>query len=202
LQEHHMPPSFLGDGQAKRLIQSGRPCYTLRQCPGCVWFPGWLTDEAQLRIATDAFTRFPEPPATTNHTAQYGALCGLWQAAVSEQLLQAAAAPVTDCTKAPDASKDATSPWHWVDSDHTHRDKQGAFKPGVVSAERLLRRLRWASLGPQYGAAHMHACHASCHGICDSMQPARGAVPGDCGCEAVAIRHLCAKPRISGIAAV
>jgi hypothetical protein len=92
-----------------------------------------------VKIATDAFTQFPEPPTTTNHGAQYGDLKGLWHAALSDKVLERAQRQ-RNC-----------GDWNWVESKSHHRDKRGGFMPHVVPAQRLLRHLRWASLGPRYG---------------------------------------------------
>lgn len=125
--------------EAEGMVQGGN-AYCLRSCPGCVWLPGWLTAEAQLRLATDALTRFPEPPATTNHSAQYGGLHGIWYAAQADKVLERA-----------EELSEWKFEWHWEESEPRHRNKRGGFMPEVLPAQRLLRHLRWASLGPQYG---------------------------------------------------
>lgn len=90
----------------------------------------------QVKLATDAFIKFPEPPAATNHSAKYERIEGLWQAAQADQVLQ---------------KGQHSNQWHWIACKPHHRNKFGDFMPGVLPASRLFRHLRWVSLGPQYG---------------------------------------------------
>lgn len=154
----HIPMPSAAEGMFQ-----GTHAYSLHSCPGCIVFPGWLTAEAQLRLAADAFCCFPEPPARTNHNAQYGGLKGLWHAAQADKVLESVHGP-----------GERPCEWHWTDSVSQHRNKRGGFRPEVLPARRLLRHLRWASLGPQYGVFllpnHKHAvlsCNLdAAHPIC------------------------------------
>lgn len=122
---------------------AARGPFVLRSHPGCILFPGWLSPEAQLQVAKDAFTVFPDSPAKTNHSARFGGLNGLWAAAEADKVLQQ-----------PDSSTDSTNSasWAWVHTSKEHLDKKGSPRPGVVTARRLLSQLRWSTLGPGYGA--------------------------------------------------
>lgn len=122
--------------------EAGGP-FSLRSHPGCIIFPGWLTQKAQMQIASDSFTIFPDAPAKTNHSARFGDLRGLWEAARAEKVLQ----------KSSDASDTRDSgEWEWVSTCEHHLNKKGEPRPGVVTARRLWEGLRWATLGPPYGA--------------------------------------------------
>ena len=66
-----------------------------------------------------------EPPATTNHTQQYGAVHGIWTAALHDAVLDA------------DGRK-------WRCREATMPNGEG------LAATALLRRLRWAALGTPY----------------------------------------------------
>lgn len=114
--------------------------FCLRSHPGCIVFPGWLTPEAQLQIASHAFAVFPNSPAKTNHSARFGGLSGLWAAAEADQVLQSAPHEAGVAAR-----------WQWVSSCEDHLNKKGSPRPGVVTARQLLRNLRWSTLGPPYG---------------------------------------------------
>eukprot|EP00892_Ulva_mutabilis_P009526 jgi/Ulvmu1/6946/UM033_0003.1 len=115
--------------------------FCLQSHPGCVVFPGWLTPEAQVQVASDAFTVFPDAPAKTNHSARFGGLNGLWAAAEANQVLQPAPTSGKPCED---------SRWGWVDTCTNHLNKKGSPRPGVITARHLLRHLRWSTLGPAY----------------------------------------------------
>lgn len=135
--------------------QEGDGPFALRSHPGCVIFPGWLTPQAQIQIACDSFTVFPDAPAKTNHSARFGDLAGLWRAAQAEQVLQ----------ETPDAGKPgASANWDWVGANARHLDKKGEPRPGVVTAKRLWQELRWAALGPAYGVPPVHTALPSMMG--------------------------------------
>lgn len=123
----------------------GANAYRLQSCPGCIVFPGWLTVEAQLRLAADALCYCPEPPARTNHSARYGELKGLWRASQADKVLESVEQPGGRLCER-----------HWVESQPHHRNKRGGFMPAVLPAHRLLRHLRWSSLGPHYGVFPRH----------------------------------------------
>lgn len=121
--------------------EAGGP-FSLRSHPGCIVFPGWLTPKAQIQIASDAFTVLPDAPAKTNHSARFGDLTGLREAAQADKVLQNS----SDTSDAGDSDR-----WEWVSSCEHHLNKKGDPRPGVVTAKRLWEGLRWATLGPPYG---------------------------------------------------
>uniref|UniRef100_A0A7R9VE33 Fe2OG dioxygenase domain-containing protein n=1 Tax=Chlamydomonas euryale TaxID=1486919 RepID=A0A7R9VE33_9CHLO len=55
--------------------------YLLAGRPGFILIPGALPHGMQLSLMRTALEQMCEPPANTNHTARYGPLPGLWQAA-------------------------------------------------------------------------------------------------------------------------
>lgn len=88
----------------------------------------------------DSLTCFAEPPATTNHTKQHGEVHGLWEAA--QQGLQLSSADFSGASSGVSESRgghaEAAGSVRWV------RGGEG------LSAERLLSKLRWASIGPNF----------------------------------------------------
>lgn len=115
--------------------------FSLVSHPGCIIFPGWLSPQAQIKIASDALQVFPDSPAKTNHSAKFGDLTGLWEAARANKVLE----------RNPSPENQAASMFNWVDMSQRHLDKKGDPRPGVVTAGHLLQSLRWATLGPPYG---------------------------------------------------
>ena len=71
----------VASGLARAPERSGSIKATPCHCAGFFAIPGALTTLEQQQLAHDALAVFPEPPATTNLTAQYGRLPqGLWDA--------------------------------------------------------------------------------------------------------------------------
>ena len=114
-----------------------REAYELASRPGCVVFPGALDVATQRKWLADAVTRLCEPPAATNHDAAHGAIRGLWAAATSPEPRWLKSSSETE-------SRDR---WSSSPPPSTNgRDPRDA----KTSASSLLRRLRWATLGPPY----------------------------------------------------
>ena len=114
-----------------------REAYELASRPGCVVFPGALDVATQRKWLADAVTRLCEPPAATNHDAAHGPIKGLWAAATSAEPRWLKSSSETE-------SRDR---WSSSPPPSTNgRDPRDA----KTSASSLLRRLRWATLGPPY----------------------------------------------------
>ncbi|KAJ9517749.1 hypothetical protein QJQ45_004049 [Haematococcus lacustris] len=64
--------------------------YTLPAHPGLAILPACLSGSQQLQLIQAALTHYPEPPAYTNHTRQYGAITGIWRAAQQGGVLKLA----------------------------------------------------------------------------------------------------------------
>jgi alkylated DNA repair dioxygenase AlkB len=114
---------------------------------------GALLPSLQRQLVIDALTLFPEPPNHTNHLKAYpGGLPGIWKAAqqglrlqhaAQQQAQQAASAGGAEAMPGgpqllPSAAASCSSDEVW-----------GAEGSGPTAAS-LLRRLRWATLGPPY----------------------------------------------------
>lgn len=117
--------------------------YGFTRHPGFYLIREALDSAAQRRLAVDALTRFPAFPATTNLDATIGCSPpGLFQASLHGLYLQEERIETAireNCgdtmNEGPDAA--CSQPW-W------HARSAGP------SAVELLRRLRWASLGPPF----------------------------------------------------
>lgn len=130
----------------------------------------------QIQIARDAFSSWPDAPATTNHNAAHGPISGLWHAAQLDQVFvgtvhptnsiayqtlntqqaqpvlphkpqQSPQQPPTFPQETPQQQLQASQ---WMDQGAEHKGKRGKVLPSVLTARRLLSKLRWASLGPRY----------------------------------------------------
>lgn len=121
-----------------------REAYELASRPGCVVFPGALDVATQRKWLADAVTRLCEPPAATNHDAAHGPIKGLWAAATSAEPRWLKSSDESTSEK---ASRDEDRCWSLSPPPSTNgRDPRDA----KTSASSLLRRLRWATLGPPY----------------------------------------------------
>lgn len=103
---------------------------------------GALPPEQQRQLVVAALTQFNEPPNHTTHIRAYPAgLPGIWAAAQAGLRLQQPAGGA-----APAGSSDASSSGGGGDN------AASIWGPGGngPTAESLLRKLRWATLGPPY----------------------------------------------------
>ena len=146
------------------LIPSGDPnetvpreAYELASRPGCVVFPGALDVATQRKWLVDAVTRLCEPPAATNHDAEHGKIRGLWDAATSgePQWLEPVDAEVeTERDNVRDEADARGRDANIEKKKNTPSRRWTASRPANASdrtsAVSLLRRLRWATLGPPY----------------------------------------------------
>ena len=113
--------------------EAATPLLTLAAHPGACFVPGALTQAQQRRIVRDAVELFPEAPATTNHTAAFGTLSGLWSACLAERSASQRGGDAK-VSVAPDVGGgDCAAP-----------------SPVLPPASRLLQKLRWATLGPPF----------------------------------------------------
>lgn len=120
---------------------------------------GALEPALQRQLVMDAFTRFCEPPNHTNHTKAYpGGLPGIWIAAQQGLRLQQVAAQPKELEQ---AHQEQEQQQQEVAPAVTRTEPQsvapaapaaGVWGPGGSgpTAESLLVRLRWATLGPPY----------------------------------------------------
>ena len=130
------------DANADPNGRAPREAYELASRPGCVVFPGALDAATQRKWLADAVTRLCEPPAETNHDAAYGPIAGLWAAATSDEKcwLESVA------TGGANGDGDGVGPARFFWS----RSPPAGAAATRREASSLLRRLRWATLGPKY----------------------------------------------------
>ena len=134
----------VSDGTEQPNGTAPREAYELASRPGCVVFPGALDVATQRKWLADAVTRLCEPPAATNHDAAHGPIKGLWAAATSAEPRWLKSSDKSTSEK---ASRDEDRCWSLSPPPSTNgRDPRDA----KTSASSLLRRLRWATLGPPY----------------------------------------------------
>lgn len=134
----------VSDGTEQPNGTAPREAYELASRPGCVVFPGALDVATQRKWLADAVTRLCEPPAATNHDAAHGPIKGLWAAATSAEPRWLKSSHESTSEK---ASRDEDRCWSLSPPPSTNgRDPRDA----KTSASSLLRRLRWATLGPPY----------------------------------------------------
>ena len=134
----------VSDGPEQPNGTAPREAYELASRPGCVVFPGALDVATQRKWLADAVTRLCEPPAATNHDAAHGPIRGLWAAATSAEPRWLKSSDESTSEK---ASRDEDRCWSLSPPPSTNgRDPRDA----KTSASSLLRRLRWATLGPPY----------------------------------------------------
>ena len=133
-------------------------------CPGAYVVPGALSLAQQRRWAVAALQAWPSPPNDTSLGAGYGPLPppGLWAAAAEGRWLappaggdgggDLASTSGGGCACERVASIPSAPPWAWVGPPKDARAAGASALPpgGAVPAERLLSRLRWATLGRQY----------------------------------------------------
>jgi hypothetical protein len=148
---------------AAHAARGGVVALRVRACPDCVLFLGAVPPREQAALAAAALAEFPDAPAATNHTARYGALRGLWGAAQRSRVLRKVPPHSEQCED--EASGDATSArpalcqWQWALLQPEDLDKTGQPRPDLATASRLTQKLRWASIGPRYGARWpLHMC--------------------------------------------
>ncbi|KAF5837893.1 hypothetical protein DUNSADRAFT_3726 [Dunaliella salina] len=115
-QPSHPPPSHASDQSVL--------AYTLPAHPGFVLLPALLPVAHQLQLMCDALTRFPEPPATTNHNRQYGPLMGIWVAAQSGLTLKLGRQPEKGASSNGDAHAEGDAYSHPVQLEHEQQQQQ------------------------------------------------------------------------------
>ena len=109
--------------------------YTMSKHPGFFFVRGFLDKQGVERLAGDIVTEYIEPPASSNHTKKYGNLHQLWKAAQSELYLSETRGEVRSSD---DDGGNANVGLDW------------SPRQTGTSAQQLLAKLRWASLGPQF----------------------------------------------------
>ena len=149
------------------------PCagaYVFPAHPGLLVARRALTAEQQRRLVVDALTVFPDPPCHTNHTRLLGGLSGLWQAALAGLRLQQ---PAEEAAPAPPGSQPPLRTTRAAGHCSSSRSGQQGQQPATADIEGhrsttsstpsswvaegsgplaavLLRKLRWATLGPPF----------------------------------------------------
>ena len=128
---------------------------------------GLVLPVQQRQLALQCLTTFTEPPARTNHSSYVGSLPGLFQAAVGGlSLPDEATGGIPDCTChcaaqqewAQSGRLDGGSAglrcgkcWTQARAEHCCKEQTGWVAGGQgKSAKSLLKRLRWATLGPNF----------------------------------------------------
>ena len=137
------------------------PLAAARVSAGLLVVRGALPPALQRQLVVDALTLFPEPPNHTNHLKAYpGGLPGIWKAAqqglrlqhASQQQQQpvgAGAAPGAAPASAAGRAAVPGGPRLPAVASSSSDEVWGAEGSGPTAAS-LLRRLRWATLGPPY----------------------------------------------------
>lgn len=117
---------------------------------------GALPPEQQRQLVVAALTQFNEPPNHTTHIRAHPAgLPGIWAAAQAGLRLQQPADGTA--TAAPEASSSSSSSNECGEGGGSGSETAGSSAASIwgpdgsgPTAERLLRKLRWATLGPPY----------------------------------------------------
>ncbi|XP_078433402.1 oxidoreductase, 2OG-Fe(II) oxygenase family protein [Wolffia australiana] len=111
------------------------PIFCFRDKPGFFFIPRALNVEEQCQLLRESLASFPEPPNRTNHTAIYGPLVGLLDAARKNKLLGKF-----------EFDNLQSNSHSFVGED----DRDGQFCKIIAPAVTLLRKLRWSTLGLQF----------------------------------------------------
>jgi hypothetical protein len=174
--------------------------YTMPQHPGLLIVPRAVPPDAQLALAQSCVTQHCEPPARTNHYAEYGPLPGVWAAAQRGLVL------LRDKRHKSAGSRSAESLYRSSNSKQAASLQKNTLQPqqqegevngarhdvseeqvpaleacwGVthpdphrtpVTAAAMLRRLRWAVLGPHFDwAARRYLAHETHRWNCSVCQ--------------------------------
>lgn len=148
-----MQPFDLAAATAAALPSCLPPCaaaYAFPAHPGLLLVRNALSAEQQRLLVVDALTLFPEPPAHTNHTRALGGLSGLWAAAQAGLRLRlerpASAGDADAAGEANGCSKKQGTVDRKMSGSSDHWAADGAGPPAAT----LLRKLRWAALGPPF----------------------------------------------------
>ncbi|KAJ0038243.1 hypothetical protein Pint_23730 [Pistacia integerrima] len=119
------------------------------QCLRFYFIPGALSVEEQCQWIRDSLTSFPQPPNRTNHNAIYGPIHDLFVAAKEKKVLveEESSLPSLDsganyCVKNGDSHR-----WKFCEG---HLAILSGKTGKSVSAQVLLRKLRWSTLGLQF----------------------------------------------------
>ena len=104
--------------------------FTMDKRPGFFFIRGCLSEEDVEKLAGTLVSEYIEPPASSNHTKKYGHLKGLWKAAQEDLYLSE--------TREGGDEQQRMRNWEW------------STKESPASAQKLLGKLRWISLGPQF----------------------------------------------------
>lgn len=108
-----------------------------------------LSLKEQADLISDCLQAFPDPPASTNHDRSFGPLPQLWDAAQQQLFLKDGASPVADRATANSSKGDMIS----HNSSLARTASQSACwtsESCSLSAQTLLSKLRWVSLGPNF----------------------------------------------------
>ncbi|KAG0603994.1 hypothetical protein M758_10G136000 [Ceratodon purpureus] len=155
------------------------PVYKIDKQPGFFFIPEALTKVEQVQWATQCLTTFPQPPNRTNHNVMYGPIADLWTAFQEKKVLVEVDSGKQDCDSVSNLARtDSTDASQRVDEEvpegviEQNRFHDGTTTSGVVcgkswefrdyskdelaslsksvSAETLVRKLRWATVGIQF----------------------------------------------------
>ena len=108
--------------------------YTMEKHPGFYFVREFLDEESVDEATLDIVTKYIEPPSNSNHTKRHGHFKGLWVAAQRGLYLS------SDCGSRGDGCGDKGG-----GGDDCWSEVQSS-----TSARKILDKLRWVTLGPQY----------------------------------------------------
>ncbi|KAF6148480.1 hypothetical protein GIB67_038835 [Kingdonia uniflora] len=117
---------------------------------GFYFIPGALNVVEQCHWIKESLTSFPQPPNRTNHSAFYGALPDLFNAAHKKKHLVEVRTSVADVVSSGsfDASSNTdTHLWGFFEDAVVERS---AYSCKSIAASFLMRKLRWSTLGLQF----------------------------------------------------
>lgn len=124
------------------------PVFCLENRPGFYFIPGALSVEEQCQWIRESLSSFPQPPNRTNHNAIYGPIDDLFVAAKEKKVLvEESSVPSLDSGANVCVGNGGSHRWKFCEG-HLATSSRKTSKP--VSAQVLLRKLRWSTLGLQF----------------------------------------------------
>ncbi|KAJ8759090.1 hypothetical protein K2173_003328 [Erythroxylum novogranatense] len=125
-----------------------RPVFCLKTRPGFYFIPGALSVEEQCKWIRESLTSFPQPPNRTNHNARYGPIHDLFISAKDQKVLVVEDNSLAQLDSESDACRNGDAKtWKFYEQ---HTAALGDKSCKSISASKLLRKLRWSTLGLQF----------------------------------------------------
>ncbi|KAL5762433.1 hypothetical protein ACOSP7_018697 [Xanthoceras sorbifolium] len=126
-----------------------RPVFCLENHPGFYFIPGALSMEEQCQWIRESLTSFPQPPNRTNHNAIYGPIHDLFLATKEKKILvdeESSPASLDSEANSCIGNGDAHR-WKFYEENIASLEAKTCKS---ISASKLLRKLRWSTLGLQF----------------------------------------------------